>query len=115
MQRKRVRRVWYGTAQRIRIDGGTTDMRWLGVCGALAVICGCHMEQGCNEDEAFHRFLGCPNAAANAVNFGLPQMPQQKKRAKRGASGCNTLARLSDSGSEVHCAGCSDKGVSAFV
>ena len=78
MQRKRVRQVWYGTAQRIRIDGGTTDMRWFCVGGSFAVIGACHMvEQGCNDD-AYHRFLGCPNAAANAVNFGLPQMPAKK-------------------------------------
>ena len=80
MQKKRIRRVWYGTAQRIRIDGGTTDMRWFCVGGSLAVIGACHVEQGCNEDEAFHRFLGCPNAAANAVDFGLPQKPGKTRR-----------------------------------
>ena len=79
MQRERVRQVWYGTAQRIRINGGAANVRWLGISGSLAVIGACHMEQqGCNDD-AYHRFLGCPNAAANAVDFGLPQGPQQKK------------------------------------
>ena len=78
MQRERVGRVSYGTPQRIRIGGGSANVLWLQIGGPFAVICGCHMENGC-EDEAFHR-LGCPSAAANAVNFGLPQMPQQKKR-----------------------------------
>ena len=97
MQRKRVRQVWYGTAQRIRIDGGTTDMRWFCVGGSFAVIGACHMvEQGCNDD-AYHRFLGCPNAAANC-RLRLPQ-GRSKKSAKRGASGCNTLASSQDFGS----------------
>ena len=78
MQRERVRRVWYGTAQRIRIDGGSANVIWFGIGGPFAVIGACHMEQGCI-DEAFHRFLGCPNAAANAVDFGLPQNRSKKK------------------------------------
>ena len=85
MQRERVRRVWYGTAQRIRIDGGTTDMRWFCVGGSFAVIGACHMEQqGCNDD-AYHRFLGCPNAAANAVDFGLPKCRAQRTLSSRNA------------------------------
>ena len=54
MQRERVRRVWYGTSQRIRIGRGSANVLWLQIGGAFAVICGCHMENGC-KDEAFHR------------------------------------------------------------
>ena len=54
MQRERVGSVWYGTAQRIRIGGGSADVLWLQIGGAFAVICCCHVEQRC-DDEAFHR------------------------------------------------------------
>ena len=58
MQRERIGRcVWYGTAQRIRIGGGSANVLWLQIGGAFAVICACHVEQGCI-DEAFHRARG---------------------------------------------------------
>ena len=79
MQRERVRRVWYGAPQGVGIGLGSADVRWFCVGGSFAVIGACHMEQqGCNDD-AYHRFLGCPNAAANAVDFGLPQGAAAKK------------------------------------
>ena len=74
MQRERVgRNVWYGTAQRIRIGGGSANVLWLRIGGAFAVICRCHVEQGCI-DEAFHRArggafanLGCPMQRAETL------------------------------------------------
>ena len=80
MQRKRVGHVWYCTAQRIRIGGGSANVLWLQIGGPFAVICGCHMENGC-EDEAFHR-------AGAARRQGSLVCTRQKRR----ASACKTLA-----------------------
>ena len=85
MQWERVRRVWYGAPQGVGIGLGSADVRWFCVGGSFAVIGACHMEQGCNEDEAFHRFLGCPNAAANAVDFGLPKCRAQRTLSRKNA------------------------------
>ena len=80
MQRERVGRVWYGTAQCVRIGGGSANVLWLQIGGAFAVICGCHMENGC-EDEAFHR-------AGAAQSRSLLLHTAKKRRASAG----NTLA-----------------------
>ena len=84
MQRERIRCIWYCAPQCVGIGGGSANVLWLQIGGAFAVICACHMEQGC-EDKAFHRFLGCPNAAANAVDFGLPKCRAQRKLSSRNA------------------------------
>ena len=55
MQRERVGHVWDCTPQCVRIGGGSANVLWLQIGGPFAVICGCHMENGC-EDEALHRF-----------------------------------------------------------
>ena len=83
MQRERVRRVWYCTAQRIGIQFRSTDMRWLRIGGAFAVICACHVEQGCI-DEAFHLFCG---AALHMHGVGdAPRGPRMRATEKRDAS-----------------------------
>ena len=82
MQRERVRHVWYGTPQRIGIQFRSTDMRWLRIGGAFAVICACHVEQGCI-DEAFHLFLwGSPLHGVGDA----PRGPRMRATEKRDAS-----------------------------
>ena len=82
MQRERVRRVWYGTPQRIGIQFRSTDMRWLRIGGAFAVICACHVEQGC-KDEASHLFLwGSPLHGVGDA----PRGPRMRATEKRDAS-----------------------------
>ena len=82
MQWERVGRVWYGTAQRIRIGGGSANVLWLQIGGPFAVICGCHMENGC-EDEASHLFLwGSPLHGVGDA----PRGPRMRATEKRDAS-----------------------------
>ena len=81
MQRERVRRIWYCTAQRISIKGGSANVLWLRIGGAFAVICARHMEQGCI-DEAFHLFCG---AALHGVG-DAPRGPRMRATEKRDAS-----------------------------
>ena len=83
MQRQRVGRyVWYCTPQRIGIGLCSTDVIWLQIGGAFAVICGCHMENGC-EDEASHLFLwGSPLHGIGDA----PRGPRMRATEKRDAS-----------------------------
>ena len=82
MQRERIRCIWYCAPQCVGIGGGSANVLWLQIGGAFAVICACHVEQGCI-DEAFHLFLwGSPLHGVGDA----PRGPRMRATEKRDAS-----------------------------